>query len=219
MSGPTRPSNPAEVAALVVDAVSGDRIALQVLIATYAPLVTAYVHRLMPRELWGRMGPEDVAQDACLEASRRIAGFRPEGEDAFRRWLFTIARNRLTAVTAAARRQKRGGGRERVLADGAGDVLGHDPDGDVVRLLETLAVYYRTPSQSAARRELVVVLERCIDELASDQREAVRLRHLEGLDVATAAARMSRSEPAFKMLCSRGLRQLQTALRSRSFYV
>ena len=53
-------------------------------------------------------------------------------------------------------------------------------------------------------------------ELPADQATAVRMRYIEGLGVDEGAVRMGRTEPAFLMLCNRGLKVLRAELRSVS---
>jgi len=92
-------------------------------------------------------------------------------------------------------------------------------NGSIEVLLQDLATYYRTPSRSAAAHELMAILEGCIGHLPSDQREAVRLRYLEGLSLKEVSAKMSRSEGAVQMLALRGLTEVRRELKSASLFV
>jgi RNA polymerase sigma-70 factor (subfamily 1) len=196
-------------------AIGGDTFALQALLLTHRARLLQYVTRQMPAKVRSVHDPDDVVQDVFVEACRRIAEFVPAGDDAVARWLMTIARHRIIDAVRAHGAVKRGGGRL-VAAVGAGD---DDGGRGVVALLESLAVYRRTPSRSAAAHELAVTLIRSIDGLPKDYRDAIWLRHVDGLPVKVAAARMNRTEGAFHLLCHRGLKQLRVVLRSASIYV
>ena len=82
-----------------------------------------------------------------------------------------------------------------------------------------LAVYERTPSRSALAHEMIGTLQRSMQNLPEDYREAVRLRYIEGMQVIEIAGRMNRTDRAVHMLCNRGLKALRLELRSASMYV
>jgi RNA polymerase sigma factor (sigma-70 family) len=128
------------------------------------------------------------------------------------RWLATIGRHRLTDIIREQQAAKRGGGRLRYL-DGA-----TPRHSSVIELLEEIAVHRHTPSRSAVRREFVVLLEQSMARIDPAYQDAVRLRYIEGLSLAQAAERMSRTEESTKKLCLRGLRALRSELRSISRY-
>ena len=70
-------------------------------------------------------------------------------------------------------------------------------------MLELVAPNGHSPSQSAQRRELSIILADALAELASDHREVVVLRTLEGRDWEEVARAMGRS-PARSACCGRG---------------
>ena len=59
------------------------------------------------------------------------------------------------------------------------------------------------------RGEAAQILARTLDRLPTDQREAVRLRHLEGYSLAQLAEHFGRSEDAAAGLVKRGLQSLR----------
>jgi RNA polymerase sigma-70 factor (ECF subfamily) len=69
-----------------------------------------------------------------------------------------------------------------------------------------------TPSNRVIRREEEEELVAALDHLLADQREAVRLKYLEGCTLAEIAARMQRSEEAAAGLLKRGLKTLRKHL-------
>src|SRR5258706_10396112 len=158
---------------LVADVIEGDPIALQALLVRCRLRLLAYIRRQMPTAIASFIEPEDVLQDTCIEAFRRMGQFTSQGDDAPMRWLMTIARHRIVDLVRAQSAAKRGGGAT-VHRD-------RDDDTGVVSLLEKLAIYHRTPSKSAAAPELAFALERSIDRLPPDYRQAICLRHVDGL--------------------------------------
>jgi RNA polymerase sigma-70 factor, ECF subfamily len=201
---------------------SGDARAWEQLLIHFRDNLMGFIERLMPAGVRGWIDAQDVLNDTCFEAYRRLDEFEARDSDAVYRWLATIARHRLIDIVRAHRRDKRGGGggdRHRQLGLNGGPGFAGGTEDSVIRLLQELAVYERTPSRSAMRHELRLVLERSIDRLAPPLREAVRLRHMSGMPFKEVAERMSRTERAVQQLCTRALRELRTELESASFFI
>ena len=70
-------------------------------------------------------------------------------------------------------------------------------------------------TQSAARRELSVVLADALADLPADYCEVIVLRNLQELDWDVVATKMNRSEGAVRMLWARALKQLRPLIESR----
>jgi len=66
-----------------------------------------------------------------------------------------------------------------------------------------------SPSQQASRREQSVLLADALSELPEDYREALVLRHLEGLTFPQVAERMGRSVDSVEKLWLRGITRLR----------
>jgi RNA polymerase sigma-70 factor (ECF subfamily) len=196
---------------LISNAVAGDSASLEMLLFRCRKRLLAYVQAHFPVELKGLLEPQDVLQDTWLKAVRAISEFRPVGPDPVYRWLVTISRNVLMDHVKYVRQKKRRSAHVRI--ERAGD------DAPVVRLLEEMAVYQRTPSKSAASHELISALDSAIERLPRDQARALRLRHLEGLEIKEIASRMRRSEGSVSMLCNRALKSLRWEMRSISIYI
>jgi len=196
--------------ALIAQAVSGDIASLEILLFRYRKRLLAYVQSHFPPELRGFLEPQDIVQDTWLRAIRALAEFRPDGPEPVYRWLVTISRNLILDQAKHERMTKCKGTRGRAV---------NDEDASIVRLLEEMAVYQRTPSKSAASHELMTALDDAIERLPGDQARALRLRHLQGLETKQIALQMKRSEGSISMLCNRALRSLRWELRSASFYI
>ena len=193
--------------ALLGRAIAGDTLALEQLLEAHHPLLLSYVEKHLPGPLRRSTDPADIVQETFFEACRLIAGFAPSGDNALFRWLATIARNRMLMLLRKASTRHESAESER-----AGE------DSSVVALLEQFAAHRRTPSRSAAAHELMSALEGAIHRLPDDCRDAVTLRHVEGLTVAETADRMNRKPEAVYWLCSRGLQAIRTELKSASHF-
>jgi RNA polymerase sigma-70 factor (ECF subfamily) len=72
-----------------------------------------------------------------------------------------------------------------------------------------------SPSQSAQRREMSVVLADALAELSDDYREVLLLRSIQELDWDEVALRMGRSGGAVRMLWARALKELRPLIEAR----
>jgi RNA polymerase sigma-70 factor (ECF subfamily) len=132
---------------------------------------------------------DDLAADTWLKVLGALPAFEG-GEAGFRAWLFTIARNRRTDWY-------RGAATKLVLVETT--QLALLPDANDVEV---------DAEEDLATDEILQL----IAELPTDQAEAVALRIVAGLDVATVATIMRRSSGSVRVLCHRGLRALERKL-------
>lgn len=179
---------------------------LQRLAHAYGNELMEFVRRLIPADLSRLIDPQDVVQDAYIEAFQRLAEFAQGDDNATRRWLKTIARNRLVDLVRRHRSAKRDSRRT------ADEVR----RGSVVLLLQELATYSRTPSRSAADHEFFGAFQQTLGGLPPDYRNAIQLRYVDGLTFKEAAARMDRTVDATRMLAARGLRALRARMGTLS---
>jgi RNA polymerase sigma-70 factor (ECF subfamily) len=197
---------------LVRKAAAGDASALELFLLRHRSQLMGFVTRHTPPDVRRTVDPQDILQDIYFDAFRRLGSFTATDQRSALRWLVTMARHRIIDLVRTHRSAKRGGGQRVDLDDGAAE------NDSFVLLLQDLAVYERTPSRSAVAHELLATLQRCIDTLPEDHRQAIRLHYVEGLTVEQVAAKMNRSPGAAQMLCSRGLKVLRGQLRSMSRY-
>lgn len=134
----------------------------------------------------GASTAEDLAADIWIEVARALVNF-VGGEEEFPRWLFTIARRRLTDEF---RRTSRGA----VTVDG--------------ELVSAAGIDHRSPEAIVVEQDGVDRAIALVRQLAPDQAEAVLLRVVAGLDVDEVAEIMERSPGAVRVLAHRGLRRL-----------
>jgi RNA polymerase sigma-70 factor (ECF subfamily) len=201
--------------ALIAQAVAGDALATHRLLLLHHDRLVAAIDRRLPADLRGAVAAEDICQETYLSVFRDLKSFEPSGRNAFYRWLITIAKRKLIDAVRTRRADKRsgsercGGGRSET---DQGARVHHSVNCDLAELLELLATHERTPSRSAARHELVDAVQRALNDLKPEYREALRLRHIEGLSIAQTAERLGKSEGSVLMLCNRAMRKLADAL-------
>jgi len=137
--------------------------------------------------------PDDVASETWLQVVRDLHRFNGD-EDEFRRWLFTVGRNR--AIDAARARTRR---RVSPVADGLDGLAG----GQTVeeQVLDGMSV-----------RQAIALLA----GLSQDQAEAVALRVIAGLDTPAVAVILGKSPGAVRVALHRGLRALAADPRVRA---
>ena len=198
---------------LVQRVAAGDEAALRRLLLAHHDQLAASVARQLPDDLRRVLSADDVLQEAYLVAFRKIREFDPGQPGGFHAWLSRIAEHRLADLIKGHRRAKRGGG-----LTPAELRVGND-DSTVIDMLQMLAADSRTPSREARMHEAAAAVQTALENLKEENREALRLRYLEGLSVAELAERMGRSEGAVHMLCTRGLQSLREELGDLSRFL
>jgi RNA polymerase sigma-70 factor (ECF subfamily) len=88
-----------------------------------------------------------------------------------------------------------------------------DSHGGLASLKQQLDAGLSSPSQKAIRGEEAQQLAQALAVLPDDQRDAVRLRHLEGWALADIARHLGRSPAATAGLIKRGMQVLRRRLR------
>jgi RNA polymerase sigma-70 factor (ECF subfamily) len=176
------PGSGLELDAAVADARRGDE-------AAFTSLFTELQPRLL-RYLRIRIGDacQDVASETWLRVIADLHRFDGDGQD-FVAWLFTIARYRAIDAARAARKRPT---RLPVDFDGPGAGPGVE--------------------ETVIGRASVADVRGLLAQLPADQADAVALRHVAGLDVATVAALLAKSPTAVRINSHRGLRRLATML-------
>lgn len=187
MAHETQTDAPDEV--LLARFARGDRLAARLLTARLLPVLLGYATRLLGGD---RAEAEDVAQEALLRLWRIAPDWRA-GEARVTTWLYRVVTNLCTDRLRAGRRRATPAGAD--LPDLADDA----PDAEA-RLL------------SAAR---LAALDAALAGLPDRQREAVVLRHIEGLSNPEIAAVLGIGVEAVESLTARGKRALAAALQGQ----
>ena len=151
--------------------------------------------------LQGKADPSDLVQDALFKASQCFGQFRGANDAELAGWLRQILARCLADFVRRYRTGGRRAGREQSL-----DQLLDRSSEAMERILATNST---SPSGSAARRDLGVVLSDALAELSEDHREVIVLHHLEGLGWDEVARRLGRTAGAVRMLWTRALKELR----------
>jgi RNA polymerase sigma-70 factor (ECF subfamily) len=163
----------------LASAQGGDEIAFACLFRDVQPVLLRYLRVITP-------DAEDVAGDTWLQVVKSLPGFRG-GEEAFRAWLFTIARHR--AVDAGRSRSRR-------------------PD---VPMAATETLEQRA-APDAADEALEAISTRwaveLIRSLPREHAEIIMLRVVAGLEAADVARIVGKTPGAVRVTAHRALRRL-----------
>jgi RNA polymerase sigma-70 factor (ECF subfamily) len=189
------------VADLLSRARAGDADAAGLLLEKYRPYLRLIAQRLLDQNLAARLDASDLVQQTCLSVLGRLPQFDGRDEAQFIAWLRTIHEHNIAdAIREHLKTAKRAAGRE-VSLDA-----------------EQLAAQLRasSPSQRVLVGENAARLAAALADLPEDQREAVRLRYLEGRSLAEIAERTGRSIVAAAGLVKRGLIQLRKTMGNES---
>ena len=165
---------------------AGDPVAARTLTLRLAPRVLGFAARLLGGD---RAEAEDVTQEALLRLWRAAPGWRA-GEAKVSTWLYRVVSNLATDRLRARSRHRQG------ALDDAPEVADDAPDA-VAQMIEA-------DRQGALARALAALPDR--------QREAVVLRHLEGLSNPEIGAVLGVGVEAVESLVARGKRALAQAL-------
>jgi RNA polymerase sigma-70 factor (ECF subfamily) len=187
-------------------ALLGDREALGRLLEAERPALRRLAERQLAGRIAVRVDASDVVQQAFLEAYRSFPQFAGQDARELVAWLQRILDNKVaTAIRDHTLLQKRDVGREQSLDDSH---QGGAP------LKQGLDAGHSSPSQKAMRGEEAERLSQALTALPADQREAVRLRHLEGWALADVAQQLGRSLTATAGLIKRGMHTLRQRMHA-----
>lgn len=180
--------------AIIAQCLAGDRKAYAVLVERYKGLV----HNLVYRMIGDAVKAEDVAQDAFVKAYLSLPHFR--GQSRFSTWLCRIALNRCKDLLRKSNRE--------VLMPGGPE---GDPD------VPDAADEGETPAVTLERREREAVLRRALARLPAKYREAVVLRHMEGMEFTEVGTLLGIPAGAAKVRTFRGREMLRKLLEREGF--
>jgi RNA polymerase sigma-70 factor, ECF subfamily len=164
---------------ILARAQAGDEAAFSCIFRDVQPALVRYLRVISP-------DADDVASDTWLQVVTGLTGFQG-GEEAFRSWLFTIARHR---AADAGRSRARRPAVPLAVSEPTDQPLSPDPADLALEAMSTRAVV-----------GLVARLPR-------DQAEIIMLRVMAGLDPVDVARIVGKSPGAVRVAAHRGLRRL-----------
>ena len=201
MTSDDNPDNPLEIRLR-----QGEAAAMAELFARHRPRLWRMVHFRLSRQLHGRVDADDVLQEAYLAAARRIEHYAKGGFTSAFLWLRVVVQQTLVDVhrrhLGAA---KRDAGREVAL-------YGHYPQATSASLAIQLVGDWTSPSQAAARGELLDRVQAAIASMNPLDQEILALRHFEELTNAEAAQSLGIEPKAASIRYVRALQRLKDVL-------
>jgi RNA polymerase sigma-70 factor (subfamily 1) len=165
----------------------------------------AFIERQLGAGLRRKIEVDDVFQDVSVEAVRALADADFTAREPFS-WLCQIAERRIVdAHRHYFGAQKRDAKREVGLGSPGGD-------SQHAAVIDLLVASMTSPTQAFSRKGREARLYEALAALDPLQREALRLRYIEGLSSKDIAARLEKSDGAVRVMLTRSLDRLQRIL-------
>lgn len=155
-----------------------------------------------------KIDASDLVQQTLLDAHAKRKQFRGDTDAERAAWLRKILTCNLADALRHQHRAKRDVSRQRSLEA--------QIDDSFCRADSWLAASQSSPSQHVTKKEELLSLANALTKLPESQRDAVILRHLQGMSLAEVASQLNRSEPAVAGLVYRGLNKLHDLLDDES---
>lgn len=164
-----------------------------------------YINNNLGPALRRKIEPEDILQEVVVSALAAPTQFAVTGRDPFK-LLCQVAEQRIIdAHRHHVAAQKRNAEREVSIERPASATQGFG-------FIDLLVVSMTSPSQAFSRDQKEFRLQTAIEALPEEQREALRLRYVDGLPTKEVAERLGKTDGAVRVLLSRTLAQLQKSL-------
>jgi RNA polymerase sigma-70 factor (ECF subfamily) len=165
----------------------------------------AFIERQLGAALRRKVEVDDIFQEVSVEAVRALPTTEFEHREPFS-WLCQLAEQR---IIDAHRRyfaaQKRDAGREVALGTPGGG-------SQHAAIIDMLVASMTSPTQAFSRKGREARLFEALATLPAEQRDALRLRYLEGLSSKEIAVRLNKSDGAIRVMLTRSLDKLQQIL-------
>lgn len=179
------PLTPAEITDLILRAQEGDTDAFGKIYDHFLTPVYRYVSFRFPAEL-----TEDLVADIFVKSWEKLHTYRARSGIPFGAWLFRIARHTLID----AYRSQRG------FEEISDDLVDENRDND--------------PTTRTEASLSIVRVRRAMDQLPKDYRDVLLMHYVAGLGHSEVAKALSMTEGYVRILKFRGLKKLETALRT-----
>ncbi|MFT7485422.1 MAG: RNA polymerase sigma factor (sigma-70 family) [Candidatus Paceibacteria bacterium] len=188
--------------ALIRRAQSGDEEALNELFnANYEDLRRFVRKRLGPGLRRQVDDSEDILHSAMRGALKSLPDFKPDGDEAWLRWMGTIIVNKIASKARHWRAQKRGEGQIPVGGTEGLGMLGQEDDEE------------RSPADQASAKEQQDRLYEALDCLPEARRDLLVKYHITKLNLAELATELDCSEEAVRQRVLRAEQALESELK------
>ncbi len=189
--------------ALIAQIRNCDEDALAKFIDLRRPQLLAFIERRLGAALRRKIEPDDLIQETSAEAIRSLKGAELGDREVFG-WLCQVAERRIIDAHRRFASQKRDSGREVPI---------HSPvDSDHGGIIDLLVASMTTASQAFSRDQKQMRMMVALDSLPTEQRDALRMRYLEGLPSKDIAERLKKTDGAVRVMLTRSLAKLQELL-------
>lgn len=182
----------------------GDREALALLFSQHYNRLLRLVGFRLNRQLLGRVGPDDILQDAFLAAERRIKHYAADSSISAFVWLRMIVMQTLADIHRYhLDAQRRDASREMVRD------FSSTPS---VSIAAFLTGRLTSPSQAVERAEMYELVERTVAKLDRLDQEVLALRHFEELSNSEVAEVLGIQQKAASIRYVRAVKRLRQEL-------
>jgi len=183
----------------------GSEPALLEFIETHRAPLLAFINKNMSDALKSKVEAADILQEVSLNAVESLASMDFEQKTPFN-WLCHLAERRIIDNHRKYFQvQKRAAGRE-VNQRAAGD-------GEGQGFMDLLVASITSPSQAFSRGAKEMKLLVALESLPEENREAIRLKYVEGLPTKEIAVQLNKSDVAVRVMISRSMAKLQEILK------
>jgi RNA polymerase sigma-70 factor, ECF subfamily len=176
----------------------GDADALGQLLEYQRAELRQHADRLLDARIRARVDASDLVQQTCLSVHKQIRDFAGSDPAQFVAWVRQIHEHNVqNAIREHLHADRRAAGRDRSL-----------------REVDVADAEAATPSQRLTREEDSRRLREILDRLPPREREALRLRYVEGRSLAESADAMQITRDALLWLLKRGLQHARRESKS-----
>jgi RNA polymerase sigma-70 factor (ECF subfamily) len=200
-------NNSAESVDLIERARTGDRTALDALLARHRDRLCRMVEMRLDTRLQARLDASDVVQEAYIDVIARLEDYLRDPKLPLFLWLRLVVGERLVRLHRHhLGAQMRDAGREVSLYRGA------LPAASSAALAAQLLGRHTSPTQAVVRAERILRVQEALNTLDPVDREVLSLRHFEELTAAETAQVLAIEEAAAAKRYFRALKRLKEIL-------
>jgi RNA polymerase sigma-70 factor (ECF subfamily) len=198
-----------ESSELVNRVIHGDKRALAELFDTQRPRLRRIVNFRLDRRIYGRVGADDVLQEAFMNACGQLKALLRDHPPTVFIWLRQIVNQTLADV-----HRRHLGAKKRTAKRDISLHAGGPTASSSEWLAFHLLGHLTSPSQAALRAELAEQLDQALSMLSEIDREVLALRHFEELTNTETAHVLNMTVQAASMRYVRAISRLRKVLES-----